>query len=177
MSFFSIKCLCVCKYKHRSRFLIFSFFNFLIFYFLIFSFFNFLFSHFLTPPIQLVDYLLLILFIIPILSISLLNNNNNSTIMNDIPDKVISIDFLVKKLFFFLIRWVSFLTFSIIVSVYYIHILNDTFVDKYVVKGTLNSDKLSSLGQNFVKDVIYYCSKNINISRENLFIYSQCLYG
>lgn len=79
--------------------------------------------------------------------------------------------------FFFLIRWISFLTFSITVSVYYIHILNDTFVDKYVVNGTLKSDKLASLGQNFVKDVIYYCSKNINISRQKFAnVWKCCLY-
>ncbi|SCM02466.1 conserved Plasmodium protein, unknown function [Plasmodium chabaudi adami] len=135
------------------------------FYYCYLSFLLFVINIFFLPPlISVWDYLLLILFIIPILSISLLNNNNNSTIMNDIPDKVISIDFLVKKLFFFLIRWISFLTFSITVSVYYIHILNDTFVDKYVVKGVLDPDKLESLGQNFIGDVIHYCSKNINIT-------------
>ncbi|ETW49057.1 hypothetical protein PFMALIP_02885 [Plasmodium falciparum MaliPS096_E11] len=53
---------------------------------------------FLPPFISVVDYLLFILLIIPMLSICLLRNNNNSTIMNDIPDKVISKQFLTKKM-------------------------------------------------------------------------------
>ncbi|KNC37910.1 hypothetical protein PFLG_02860 [Plasmodium falciparum RAJ116] len=72
---------------------------FFYFYYSYLSFLVFIISMFFLPPfISVIDYLLFILLIIPMLSICLLRNNNNSTIMNDIPDKVISKQFLTKKM-------------------------------------------------------------------------------
>ncbi|KAI4841488.1 uncharacterized protein MKS88_000025 [Plasmodium brasilianum] len=106
-----------------------------------------------------VDFLLFILLIIPLLAMSLLSNNNNSTIMNDIPDKVITKEFLVNKLFFFLIKWIPLLVFSTILSLYYLHLINKAFANKYVISGHMDAQMSSSLKENSMKNITHHCSQ------------------
>ncbi|SBT86624.1 conserved Plasmodium protein, unknown function [Plasmodium malariae] len=135
-----------------------------IFYFYFFysqlSFLVFIISVFFLPPfISVVDFLLFILLIIPLLAMSLLSNNNNSTIMNDIPDKVITKEFLVNKLFFFLIKWIPLLVFSTILSLYYLHLINKAFANKYVISGHMDAQMSSSLKENSMKNITHHCSQ------------------
>ncbi|SBS83804.1 conserved Plasmodium membrane protein, unknown function [Plasmodium ovale curtisi] len=109
------------------------------------------------------DYLLFILFVIPLLSISLLNNNNNSTIMNDIPDKVITKEFLIKKLLFFLIKWIPLLVFSLTLVIYYLHLINKEFASKHVINSQIDVQRLSKLPQDFLQDLVHHCSKNVHL--------------
>ncbi|SOS78848.1 conserved Plasmodium membrane protein, unknown function [Plasmodium sp. gorilla clade G1] len=136
---------------------------FFYFYYSYLSFLVFIISMFFLPPfISVVDYLLFILLIIPMLSICLLRNNNNSTIMNDIPDKVISKQFLTKKMIFFLIKWIPMLVFSIILSCYYLQLINKNFVRNYIIRGSLNTYNMSQdLKRKLLKDINYYCNDNI----------------
>ncbi|KYN97650.1 putative membrane protein, partial [Plasmodium reichenowi] len=133
------------------------------FYYSYLSFLVFIISMFFLPPfISVIDYLLFILLIIPMLSICLLRNNNNSTIMNDIPDKVISKQFLTKKMIFFLIKWIPMLVFSIILSCYYLQLINKNFVRNYIIRGSLNTYNMSQdLKRKLLKDINYYCNDNI----------------
>ncbi|CRG99056.1 conserved Plasmodium membrane protein, unknown function [Plasmodium relictum] len=132
-----------------------SYLSFLVFMILVF---------FLPPFISVVDYLLFILLIIPILSICLLSNNNNSTIMNDIPDKVITKEFLIKKLIFFLIKWVPMLIYSSILSSYYLHLINRSFTKKYIIENKLIIQELSNnFKKNFKEDIVYHCLQNMSI--------------
>ncbi|SCP03826.1 conserved Plasmodium protein, unknown function [Plasmodium ovale] len=118
---------------------------------------------FLPPFISVADYLLFILFVIPLLSISLLNNNNNSTIMNDIPDKVITKEFLIKKLLFFLIKWIPLLVFSLTLVIYYLHLINKEFASKHVINSQIDVQRLSKLPQDFLQDLVHHCSKNVHL--------------
>ncbi|SBT33181.1 conserved Plasmodium membrane protein, unknown function [Plasmodium ovale wallikeri] len=118
---------------------------------------------FLPPFISVADYLLFILFVIPLLSISLLNNNNNSTIMNDIPDRVITKEFLIKKLLFFLIKWIPLLVFSLTLVIYYLHLINKQFVSKHVINSQIDVQRLSSLRQDFLQDLVHHCSQNVHL--------------
>ncbi|SBS83187.1 conserved Plasmodium membrane protein, unknown function, partial [Plasmodium malariae] len=117
---------------------------------------------------NVVDFLLFILLIIPLLAMSLLSNNNNSTIMNDIPDKVITKEFLVNKLFFFLIKWIPLLVFSTILSLYYLHLINKAFANKYVISGHMDAQMSSSLKENSMKNITHHCSQVLLISREKI---------
>ncbi|CRG97208.1 conserved Plasmodium membrane protein, unknown function [Plasmodium gallinaceum] len=146
-------------YKKNVSLMIFYFY----FYYSYLSFLVFIILVFCLPPfISVVDYLLFIFLIIPLLSVCLLNNNNNSSIMNDIPDKVITKEFLIKKLIFFLIKWIPMLIYSSILSLYYLHLININFIKKYRIENELIKQKLSNdFGKNFIDDLIYQCSQNV----------------
>ncbi|EDL43002.1 hypothetical protein, conserved [Plasmodium vivax] len=105
---------------------------FFYFYYSQLSFLLFIISVFFLPPlISVMDYLLFILLIIPLLSIALLGNDNNGTIMNEIPDRVITREFLLKRLLFYLIRWIPFLLFCITLPVYYVKLINKEFASRF----------------------------------------------
>ncbi|KMZ81688.1 hypothetical protein PVIIG_05054 [Plasmodium vivax India VII] len=111
------------------------------------------------------DYLLFILLIIPLLSIALLGNDNNGTIMNEIPDRVITREFLLKRLLFYLIRWIPFLLFCITLPVYYVKLINKEFASRYLLQSTPSEDVLSSFPKGFLADVTHHCTQSAHLSR------------
>ncbi|KJP86484.1 hypothetical protein AK88_03860 [Plasmodium fragile] len=134
---------------------------FFYFYYSQLSFMLFIVSVFFLPPlISVMDYLLFILLIIPLLSIALLGNDNNSTIMNEIPDKVITREFLLKKLLFFLIRWIPYMLFCVTLSIYYVQLINNKFAGNYILQSAHSGDILNSLKKNFMADVTHHCTQS-----------------
>ncbi|KJP86483.1 hypothetical protein AK88_03859 [Plasmodium fragile] len=138
---------------------------FFYFYYSQLSFMLFIVSVFFLPPlISVMDYLLFILLIIPLLSIALLGNDNNSTIMNEIPDKVITREFLLKKLLFFLIRWIPYMLFCVTLSIYYVQLINNKFAGNYILQSAHSGDILNSLKKNFMADVTHHCTQSGHLS-------------
>ncbi|CAI7719148.1 TMEM94 domain-containing protein, putative [Plasmodium vivax] len=138
---------------------------FFYFYYSQLSFLLFIISVFFLPPlISVMDYLLFILLIIPLLSIALLGNDNNGTIMNEIPDRVITREFLLKRLLFYLIRWIPFLLFCITLPVYYVKLINKEFASRYLLQSTPSEDVLSSFPKGFLADVTHHCTQSAHLS-------------
>ncbi|SBO23817.1 conserved Plasmodium membrane protein, unknown function [Plasmodium knowlesi strain H] len=137
---------------------------FFYFYYSQLSFLLFIVSVFFLPPlISVMDYLLFTLLIIPLLSIALLGNDNNSTIMNEIPDKVITREFLLKRLIFYLIRWIPYMLFCIVLPVYYVQLINKEFAGRYILQSSLSQDGLKSLQKNFLADVAHHCTQSARV--------------
>ncbi|ETW36392.1 hypothetical protein PFTANZ_02944 [Plasmodium falciparum Tanzania (2000708)] len=54
------------------------------------------------------------------------------------------------------------LVFSIILSCYYLQLINKNFVRNYIIRGSLNTYNMSQdLKRKLLKDINYYCNDNI----------------
>lgn len=131
------------------------------FYYSLLSFLLFImFVCFLPPFISMIDYLLFILIIIPVSSICLFRNDNNATIMNEIPEKTMKSEHIIKNMAFFFIKWVPMLLYSSSMGILYVLLINKNFIEKYVTGDREILRRMREhIGSDSADHLIKYCSK------------------